>query len=154
VVDHHPEQLKLPFYLWTREAVAKLIHRQFGIRRSVWTTGRYLTCGGFTSGKPLRRVMEQNPQEVRNWLGKAYPAIRQQARREKAQIFWGDEMGLGSDHALGRSYGLRGQTPVIVATAKRFGCNMISAITNQGRLNFLIFKGRFIAKVFLEFLNR
>jgi len=54
----------------------------------------------------------------------------------------------------GRPYGLRGHTPVIVATGKRFGCNMISAITNQGQLNFMVFKGRFIAQVFLEFLSR
>ena len=154
VVDHHPEQLKLPFYLWTREAVTKLIQRKFGIRVSVWTTGRYLKRWGFTPQKPVRRAVEQNPQEVRNWLEKEYPAIRQQAKREKAQIFWGDEMGLRSDHAVGRSYGLRGQTPVIVATGKRFGCNMISAITNQGQLNFMVFKGRFISKVLLEFLNR
>ena len=154
VVDHHPEQLKLPFYLWTREAVAKLIDRKFGIRVSLSTAGRYLKRWGFTPQKPVRRAVEQNPQEVRNWLEKEYPAIRQQAKSEKAQIFWGDEMGLRSDHAVGRSYGLRGHTPVIVATGKRFGCNMISAITNQGRLNFMVFKGRFIAKVFLEFLYR
>ena len=154
VVDHHPEQLKLPFYLWTREAVAKLIHRKFGIRVSLSTAGRYLKRWGFTPQKPVRRALEQNPQEVRNWLEKEYPAIRQQAKSEKAQIFWGDEMGLRSDHAVGRSYGLRGHTPVIVTTGKRFGCNMISAITNQGRLNFMVFKSRFTALVFLEFLNR
>ena len=154
VIDHHPEQLKLPFYLWTREAVAKLIHRKFGIRVSLSTAGRYLKRWGFTPQKPVRRAVEQNPQEVRNWLEKAYPAIRQQAKSEKAQIFWGDEMGLRSDHAVGRSYGLRGRTSVIVTTGKRFGCNMISAITNQGRLNFMVFKGRFVAKVFLEFLYR
>jgi transposase len=154
VVDHHPEQLKLPFYLWTREAVAKLIQRKFGIRVSVSTSGRYLKRWGFTPQKPVRRALEQNPQEVRNWLEEEYPAIREQAKSEKAQIFWGDEMGLRSDHAVGRSYGLRGHTPVIVVTGKRFGCNMISAITNQGRLNFMVFKGRFIATVFLEFLNR
>jgi len=154
VIDHHPEQLKLPFYLWTREAVADLIKRRFGIKVSLSSAGRYLKRWGFTPQKPVRRAVEQNPQEVRNWLEKAYPAIRQQAKSEKAQIFWGDEMGLRSDHAVGRSYGLRGHTPVIVATGKRFGCNMISAITNQGRLNFMVFKGRFIAKVFLEFLYR
>ena len=154
VVDHHPEQLKLPFYLWTREAVAKLIHRKFGIRVSLSTAGRYLKRWGFTPQKPVRRALEQHPQEVRNWLDTEYPAIRQQAKSEKAQIFWGDEMGLRSDHAVGRSYGLRGHTPVIVATGKRFGCNMISAITNQGRLNFMVFKSRFTAPVFLEFLNR
>jgi transposase len=63
-------------------------------------------------------------------------------------------MGLRSDHAVGRLYGLKGQTPVILATGQRFGCNMVSAITNKGRLNFMVYKKRFDAKVFLEFLRR
>jgi len=154
VIDHHPEQLKLPFYLWTREAVALLIKRRFGIQLSVWTVGRYLKRWGFTPQKPARRAWEQNPEKVRQWLEKEYPHIRLQAQKEKAQIYWGDEMGLRSDHAVGRSYGLKGQTPVILATGQRFGCNMISAITNQGRLNFMVFKERFTAQVFLEFLRR
>lgn len=154
VIDHHPEQLKLPFYLWTREAVALLIKRRFGVQLSVWTVGRYLQRWGFTPQKPARRAWEQNPEQVRQWLEQEYPPIRRQAQREKAQIFWGDEMGLRSDHAVGRSYGLKGQTPVILATGQRFGCNMISAITNQGRLNFMVFQERFTAPVFLEFLRR
>lgn len=154
VVDHHPEQLKLPFFLWTREAVAKLIHQKFRKRLSIWTVGRYLKRWGFSPQKPVRRAFEQKPKEVQQWLEKEYPAIRQQAKREKALIFWGDEMGLRSDHALGRTYGLQGQTPVVSITGKRFGCNMVSAITNQGHLNFMVFKGRFVADVFLEFLNR
>jgi len=154
VIDHHPEQLKLPFYLWTREAVALLIKRRFGLQLSVWTVGRYLKRWGFTPQKPARRAWEQNPEQVRQWLEKEYPNIRRQAQREKAKIYWGDEMGLRSDHAVGRSYGLKGQTPVILATGQRFGCNMISAITNHGRLNFMIFKERFTAPVFLEFLRR
>jgi len=154
VIDHHPEQLKLPFYLWTREAVALLIKRRFGLHLSVWTVGRYLKGWGFTPQKPARRAWEQNPEQVQQWLEKEYPNIRRQAQREKAQIYWGDEMGLRSDHAVGRSYGLKGQTPVILATGQRFGCNMISAITNQGRLNFMVFKERFTTPVFLEFLRR
>jgi transposase len=154
VIDHHPEQLKLPFYLWTREAVALLIKRRFGLQLSVWTVGRYLKRWGFTPQKPARRAWEQNPEQVRQWLEKEYPTIRRQAQKEKAQIYWGDEMGLRSDHAVGRSYGLKGQTPVILATGQRFGCNMISAITNQGRLNFMVFKERFTAPVFIEFLRR
>ena len=154
VVDHYPDQLKLPFYLWTREAVSLLIRRRFGIRLSVWTIGRYLSRWGFTPQKPVRRAFEQKPEEVRRWQEVEYPKIRKTAKREKAHIYWGDEMGLRSDHAVGRSYGLRGQTPVIVGTGRRFGCNMISAITNLGRLNFMVFKKRFEAEVFLEFLRR
>ncbi len=154
VVDHHPEQLKLPFFLWTREAVAKLIQRRFNKRLSIWTVGRYVKRWGFSPQKPVRRAFEQKPEEVQRWLEEEYPAIRQQARREQALIFWGDEMGLRSDHAVGRTYGLQGQTPVVPVTGKRFGCNMVSAITNQGHLNFMVFQGRFVAEVFLEFLNR
>jgi transposase len=108
VVGHHPDQLKMPFYLWTREAVAHLIQRRFGLKVSLSAAGRYLKRWGFTPQKPVRRAVEQNPQEVRNWLEEEYPAIRKQAKIEQAQIFWGDAMGLRSDHAMGRSYGLRG----------------------------------------------
>jgi transposase len=154
VIDRPPEQLKLPFYLWTREAVGQLIEKRFGIRISVWTVGRYLSRWNFTPQKPIRRAFEKDPEAVRQWLEKDYPAIRRQAKNEKAGVFWGDEMGLRSDHCAGRSYGKRGQTPVIPGTGKRFRCNMISAITNKGRLNFMIFKQRFSSEVFLDFTTR
>lgn len=154
VMDKRPEQLKLPFYLWTREAVAQLIEKKFGISLSVWTIGRYLSRWGFTPQKPVRRAFEQDGEAVRQWLDEKYPAIRKQARRENAEIYWGDEMGLRSDHTVGRSFSLRGQTPVVPGTGKRFGCNMISTITNRGRLNFMVFKRRFRVDVFLDFLKR
>ena len=154
VVDRYPDQLKLPFYLWTREAVGQLIEKRFGIRLSVWTVGRYLARWNFTPQKPIRKAFEKNPEAVRQWLEEEYPAIRKQAKRQKARIYWGDEMGLRSDHCTGRSYGRRGKTPVVPGTGKRFRCNMISAITNQGHLNFMVFKQRFTSDVFIEFLKR
>jgi len=154
VVDRCPDQLKLPFYLWTREAVAQLIEKRFDIELSVWTVGRYLKRWQFTPQKPVRRAFEKNPLAVQHWLEEEYPSIRSHAKREKALIYWGDEMGLRSDHASGCSYGRRGQTPVVPGTGQRFGCNMISAITNGGQLNFMVFKERFCTEVFLDFLKR
>jgi transposase len=152
--DRRPEQLKLPFYLWTREGVRELIQQRFGIDLSLTTVGRYLARWGFTPQKPVRRAFEKNPGAVRRWLAEEYPTIRKQAKREGAEIDWCDEMGLRSDHAVGRSYGRRGRTPVIPGTGQRFGCNMISAITNRGHLAFMVFKERFQADVFLDFLKR
>jgi transposase len=154
VVHRYPEQLKLPFYLWTREAVGELIERKFEIRLSRWTVGRYLAQWGFTPQKPMRKAFEQDPEQVRRWLEEKYPEIRKLAKLKKAEIYWGDEMGVRSDHACGRSYGRRGETPVIPGTGQRFGCNMVSAITNRGRLYFMIFKRRFRAEVLMEFLRR
>lgn len=149
-----PDQLKLSFALWTRAAVGELIRKRFGIGLSVWTVGRYLKRWGFTPQKPLRRAFEQDPEAVRRWLEEEYPRIKRQAKREKAEIHWGDEMGFRSDHQAGRSYGLRGVTPVIPGTGQRFGCNLISTITNRGKLRFMVFSGEFNAEVFLKFLGR
>lgn len=63
-------------------------------------------------------------------------------------------MGLRSDHAAGRSYSPKGRTPVVPGTGQRFGCSMISAITNQGALSFMVFRERFTVGVFLRFLRR
>lgn len=154
VLNCLPDRLKLPFCLWTRDAVALLIQRRFGLCLSRWTVGRYLARWGLTPQKPVRQAFEQDPDAVQRWLKQRYPAIRRKARQERAVIYWGDEMGLRSEHVAGRSYGRRGKTPVIPATGKRFGCNMISAINNQGRLYFMIFKQRFCEEVFLAFLER
>ena len=154
IVSRTPDQLALRFFLWTREAVRDLIAAEFGLQLSVWTVGRYLKTWGFTPQKPIRRAFEQNPIEVQRWLQETYPGIRTRALREKAEIYWGDETGMRSDHAAGRSYGRRGQTPVIPRSGKRFGCNMISAITNRGRLYFMVFDQEFNAPVFVKFLER
>jgi transposase len=154
ISDRCPDQLKLPFVLWTREAVGELLARRFGVQVSVWTVGRYLRRWGFTPQKPLRRAYERDPELVRQWFKEKYPAIRARAKRDGAEIHWGDEMGLRSDQQAGRSWGRRGQTPVIPSTGRRFGCNMISTITNRGRLYFMVFKERFTARVFLRFLKR
>lgn len=149
-----PDQLQLPFCLWTREAIAQLIAQKFDVHLSTWTVGRYLNRWGFTPQKPVRRAYEQNPEAVRHWLQQEYPEIRERAARENALIYWGDEMGVRSDHSVGRSYGRRGQTPEIPGTGQRFGCSMISAITNRGHLKFMVFKKRFNADVFIEFIKR
>lgn len=154
ITDRCPDQLKLPFVLWTREAVQQLLGQRFDMHVSVWTVGRYLRKWGLTPQKPLRRAYEQDPQAVRRWLAQDYPAIRHRATREQAQLYWGDEMGLRSDHQAGRSYGRRGRTPVVPGTGQRFRCQMLSAVTNRGQLAFMVFTQRFTAAVMLAFLRR
>lgn len=154
VVGTCPEQLRLPFYLWTRDAVRELIDERLGVRLALSTVGVYLKAWGFTPQKPVRRAFEQSPAAVRRWLEETYPTIAARAKQDKAAIYWGDETGLRSDHQTGRSYGLKGKTPVVRGTGQRFSVNMISAITNRGTLNFMIFDESFRVKIFLGFLAR
>jgi len=154
IIDSLPDQLKLPFYLWTRAAVVSLIEREYGIGISLTSVGRYLKRWGMSPQKPVRRAYERNDEAIARWLRHEYPAIARQAKREKAAIYWGDEMGLRSDHVAGTSYALLGHTPLVRATGQRFGCNMISAITNRGHLAFMVFHGKFDARLFVEFMQR
>jgi transposase len=149
-----PDQLHLPFYLWTRQAVAELINRRYGIKLSVWTVGRFLKRRGFTPQKPIRKAYEQDPKAVARWLEEEYPTLARLAKAKKAMILWGDEMGVRSDHQTGTTYGRRGQTPVIPGTGQRFRCNMVSAISNRGKMAFMVFRGSFSGKLFLCFLRR
>jgi len=152
--EKNPDQLRLPGFLWTRALVCELIDRRFGVRVAEKTAGRYLRSWGFSPQKPARRALEQNPEMVARWLDERYPVIKARAHREKALILWADEMGLRSDHTAGRSWSPVGQTPVVEGTGQRFGANVISAISNKGHLSFRVFKEKFVAGVFIDFLHR
>jgi transposase len=154
VRESTPDQLGLPGFLWTREAVAELIMQRYGLGLARTTVGGYLRGWGFSPQRPQRRALEQNPAAVRHWLVTEYPAICAQAKREGGVVLWLDEMGVRSDAATGRSWAPVGQTPVIKRTGKRFRVNMISAISNAGMLRFRLFVGSFTGAVFIDFLGR
>jgi hypothetical protein len=71
-----------------------------------------------------------------------------------AEMYWGDEMGLMSDHQTGTSYSRRGRMPVLPRIGQWFSTNMISTVTSRGHLCFMVFSDGFRARVFLNFLHR
>jgi len=154
IKDKLPEQLKLPYGLWTREAVQMLIRRKFRVKISITTTGRYLDEWGFSPQKPVYKAYEQDSAAVREWLEKEYPSIKRKAKKEKAEIHWGDETGMRSDHQAGRTYAPKGKTPVIEKTGKRFKINMISSLTNKGTLEFMVYRTGFNTEVFIVFMKQ
>lgn len=154
IKNYKPDELSMPFFLWTRESVSMLILNKFNILLSKWTVGRYLEKWGFSPQKPARRTIEQNPKAIEKWFKIEYPAIQKLSKSEKATIHWGDEMGLRSDHNVGRTYSLIGKTPIVKRTGNRFSCNMISTITNLGKLSFMVFHENFTSEIFLKFLKR
>ena len=154
IVDRHPEQLKLNFALWTRDAVRLLIRQEYRIDMPIRTVGEYLRRWGFTPQKPVRRAYERCEANVQRWLDEEYPEIAQKAAQEGAEIHWGDETGLRSDDVNGRGYAPKGQTPVRRAKGTPEKINMISSVTNQGKVRFMFYHGSLNAAVFLDFLRR
>jgi len=154
IKDKLPDQLKMPFGLWTRDAVSQLLIDRYDVELSRWQIGRYLKSWGYTPQKPIAKAFEQKPKKVKEWLEKEFPAIKRRAKKEKAVIYFGDETGMRSDHQAGRTYAPKGKTPVIKKTGQRFSLNMVSAISNKGYLQFMILDGTFNSEVFETFLKQ
>ncbi len=154
IVDQMPEQLKLDFALWTRKAVKELVEQEFGIVLAITTMGDYLRKWGFTPQKPKKMAYEQCPKKVQNWLDEEYPTIKEQAKQEQAEIYWGDETGVKNQCNHGRSYAPKGKTPVKKSMSKRFSINMVSAITNQGKIQFMLYSDSMNAERFIEFMQQ
>jgi transposase len=149
-----PDQLKLPFALWTSRAVRDLIALRFGKTLGLSTVQLYLKRWGLTPQKPLVRAKERSPAAIAAWLARHYPAIAKRAKAEGAVIYWGDETGISNQDQIGRSYAPKGKTPLVARTAKRIGQSMISAVSNRGLLRFMLYDGALNAKLFVTFLRR
>jgi transposase len=149
-----PDQLKLPFALWTRIAVQQLVKQLWSIDMPIRTVGEYLKRWGFTPQKPLRRAYKQNPKAVKAWLNEQYPRITKRAKKEDAEIHWGDETGLCNDSYHGRSYAPRGETPAIKLHPRCERVNLISSVTNQGKVRFMVYKNKMNSQTLIKFLKR
>ncbi len=116
--------------------------------------GRLLRTMGLSPQRPLYRAYQQNPEAVQRWKDEQFPAIRAAAKAEGATIYFADEAGIRSDYHAGTTWAPVGRTPVVKATGARFSLNMLSAVSAQGALRFMIHEGTVNATVFIDFCKR
>jgi transposase len=153
IVGKDPRQYGFEFGLWTRSIVAQLVEQRMGVALGVTAIGRLLAQLEITPQKPLRRAYERDPAAVKAWLEDTYPALRDQARKHGAEIFFLDEAGFDSEPRLGRTYGLKGKTPVVATTGQRQKVNVISALTANGAFWCQIYTERLNGTLFVQFLR-
>jgi len=154
IVDKYPDQLKFDYALWTREAVKLLIEKECKIVVPIRTVGEYLKRWGYTPQKPVKYAYERDGEKVKDWLEKQYPDIKKRAKRQKAEIYWGDETTVKASDVRGRGYAPKGKTPVVNRTEKRENVSMISAITNKGKVFWKLHEGSINGTLVLDFAKR
>jgi len=150
----NPNQMKMPFVLWSAKLLGAAIEKKFGVKLSKASVCRLLHQLGLSPQRPLWRAYQRDPQVVDRWLKDEYPAIRAAARKAKGEVWFGDEAGVRSDAHSGTTWAPKGQTPVVSTTGARFGLNVISAVNRRGALRFMCVEGKVNAEVFIEFLGR
>jgi transposase len=153
IVGKDPRQYGFDYGLWTRRIVQSLIERKFGIRLGWTAVGRLLARLEITPQKPLRRAYERDPESIQRWLDEDYPKLRRRAKKHGAKIYFLDEAGFHSDPVLGRTYGLKGHTPVVATSGQRQSINAISAVNAKGEFWYNVYSGKLNAARFVEFLQ-
>jgi transposase len=154
IVGSTPAGEGIPSGLWTRQAVRQLIRQEFGLRLPIRTVGEYLRRWGLTPQRPVRHACRQDPEEVRRWLEDEYPALAARAKAAGAEIHWGDETGADANPTRPRGYAPRNDPPEQAVSGQRFRVNMISTITNEGKLRFMLYDGKMTGALFVLFLTR
>ncbi|MFC5954259.1 IS630 family transposase [Streptomyces pratens] len=146
VLDHTPSGLGLSGQLWTRSLIGELIFKLYRIRFTEPGVGKYLKRWGLMFQRPDKRAIEQDPEAVRVWHEESWPAIRAQAKAERGEVLFADQVGIRSDQVTGRTWGARGSTPVVRRTGNRFLVKAMSAISTKGRMHFMVFTESFDSK--------
>ena len=154
LVEKNPKELKFPFALWTRQSVKALIDRECEMDMPISTVGEYLRRWQFTSKKPIKRAYERKDAQARAWIEEEYPKIKRQARKEDAEIWWGDETSCVSLPNNLTGYAPIGKKPILEHPARKFRINMISAITNSGKSLFALYDEPVDTERFIDFLQR
>ena len=155
IIDKTPDQLKFPFALWTRKAVQELIKRRYTIDMPIRTVGMYLARWGFTPQKPVKKAREQNPEAMDQWLKDRISPNRQAGqRRRKQRFYWGDETGIQNEANRTRGYSPQGIKPILRISSKKERISMISAINNEGKVRFMIYRESMTSSRLITFMKR
>ncbi|MDI3467786.1 MAG: Transposase [Nitrospira sp.] len=150
----NPRQYGFDFGLWTRQIVRELIAQRFGVRLSLASIGAVLARQGLTPQKPLQRAYQRDPVAIARWQRETYPAIVRRAKRDKAEIYFWDESGFRADAVQGRTWGAKGQTPVLSVPGQRQSMSAASAISAKGAFWFATYAGGLTGERFVTLLRR
>jgi transposase len=154
IIDRAPDQLKMAGCLWTRQRISEYIKREYGKTLSLRCVTNYLKAWGLTCQRPTKRAYSQDDVQVRVFKEKEYPAIAARAKRENAEIYWGDETGVSNTANYERGFSLKGQAPVLKVETKKERVNMISAISNKGSVRFMVYDEAMNQQKLLGFMRR
>ena len=149
-----PRQYGFDFGLWTRSVVASLIERKFKIRLGVTAVGEMLAKLGLTPQKPLQRAYQRDPEAIDKWQREVFPAIARHAKASGAEVYFWDESGFRADTVHGKTWSVKGQTPVIERPGQRQSISAASAVNAKGAFWCCTYQGGLNAELFVVLLKR
>lgn len=124
--------------VWTCARIAKVLRWEFGVSFHKDHVSRMLKAMGWTPQIPITRAIQRNEEEIERWRTKTWPKLRSRARRERRTLVFTDESGFYLLPAVVRTYGLKGNTPVLPHRAGRDHLSIMGAVTVEGKIYTLV----------------
>src|SRR5450631_2362654 len=149
-----PRQYGLDFGLWTRNVVADLIDKKFGVRLGVTAVGELLAKLGLTPQKPLQRAYQRDPEAIEKWQRETFPTIARQAKAAGGEVYFWDESGFRADCEHGKTWVVKGQTPVVERPGQRQTVSAASAVNARGAFWYCTYQGGLTAELFVALLKK
>lgn len=149
-----PRQYGLDFGLWTRSVVADLIARKFGVRLGLSAVGELLAKLGLTPQKPLQRAYQRDPEAIEKWRLETFPTLARQAKAEGGEVYFWDESGFRADTVHGKTWGVKGQTPVVERPGQRQSISAASAVNARGAFWSCTYQGGLNGELFVTLLKK
>lgn len=150
---HTPQDYGYAARMWSCAVVADLIRDRLGASLSINSTWRLLKRLGLSFQKPQARAAEQDADAIRQWEQQDYPKLLRQAQANGAAIYFWDEAGFRSDAVSGRTWGVKGQTPVLDVPARRQKISAASAVDGRGTFWFHTYTGALTVTLFITLLQ-
>jgi transposase len=154
LISKSPNQLKLAGFLWTLAKISQYIWATYRKKVSVRCLSDYMNRWGLTCQRPTKRACGQDIARIEKFKNEEYPEISKRAKAENADIYWGDETGVSNRENFERGFSEKGHPPVLPMETKRERVNMISAITNQGHVRFMIYESKMNQQLLIDFFRR
>jgi len=140
--------------LWSIKRVQAILQDTYKIRLSKDTVWRRLREAGLTYQKPERQYYELDERARQAWARTEIPRIRRAVLENRAILYFQDEANVSLTAFLGKTWGVRGQTPKVKVTGKRGGVAAMSAISRRGHLLFRLYEKRITSVEVIEFLRQ
>lgn len=154
IIGTVPMDYELNYATWTRRAIAELVKIKFKVDVKERTMGDYLKRWHMSPQKPVKQAYQRDPLKVEEWVSKTFKAIKRQAEKIGAVLFFGDEACAQTHDSNGKSYSPIGQKPIIKINGSKYKINIISAISPSGLMRYMTYVSSMNSKLFIKFINQ
>ena len=135
---HGPEAYGFRGEVWTCPRVVDVLAQEFGVTYHRDHVSRILKELGWTPQIPMTRAIQRDEAAIAHWRTKVWPVLRQQASRERRTLVFVDESGFYLLPGVVKTYGPKGQTPVVDKRLSRDHLSVMAGVTPAGKLYTLV----------------